>query len=284
MLCQAKPASSDAGVLQTYWIFLPSQIHIVLTHPSTMSRIEELPDDFDASLDLNTNSTAMPPPTPPPSAQHPQQQQSSPGITAAMLNSVSPFPTKPSSTPLSTAPSAPMPPAMANTKQYTTDELLAELNRTPLFMTTLDSEENVDLEALKALAYEGTKAEVAGNFREQGNECAKLKQWKDAREYYDKAIAVCKYGVPKPQNSEDGPADIDLQTLTEKVTNDDAVFDTGAVNEAEIDEEGEKKKEKAIEEASYVNRALCNLELRRSCLSSSESNIIHTPEKRTRIH
>lgn len=132
-------------------------------------------------------------------------------------------------------------------------------------MTSLDSEDNVDLDALKALAYEGTKAEVAGNFREQGNECAKLKQWKDAREYYDKAIAVCKHGVPKPQELEDGPADMDLKI--EKADHDDAGID-GVTNEEEVDVEAEEKKEKAIEEASYVNRALCNLELRRCFLNS----------------
>lgn len=221
-----------------------------------MSRVEELPDDFDASLDLNNSSSSSKP-----SSSSMPTTQPNQGITTAMLNSVSPFPAKASSTPTSTDPSAPMPPAMANTKQYTTDELLAELNRTPLFMTSLDSEENVDLEALKALAYEGTKAEVAGNFREQGNECAKLKQWKDAREYYDKALAVLKHGVPKALESGDGSAEMDLGNNKDAV--DDKAIDADVGNEEEVDEEAEKKKEKDIEEASYVNRALCNLELRR---------------------
>lgn len=118
-------------------------------------------------------------------------------------------------------------------------------------MTSLDSSDNVDLEALKALAYEGTKAEVAGNFREQGNECARLKQWRDAREYYDKAIAVCKHGVPKAEAvEEEGGVEMDLKN------------GDGAVEEEVVDQEAERKREKAIEEASYVNRALCNLELR----------------------
>lgn len=130
-------------------------------------------------------------------------------------------------------------------------------------MTSLDSEDNVDLEALKALAYEGTKAEVAGNFREQGNECAKLKQWKDAREYYDKALAVLKHGVPKAEATEDGPAEMDLGNKKEESMVD------GVVGEEEVDEEVERKKEKDIGEASYVNRALCNLELRRYSLRIS---------------
>jgi len=239
-----------------------------------MSRIEELPDDFNASLDLNSSNAPLSP------SQAPPSQKPAQGITAAMLNSMSPFPPKPNSTtPESTNPSAPMPPAMANTKQYSTDELLAELNRTPLFMTSLDSEDNVDLEALKALAYEGTKAEVAGNFREQGNECAKLKQWKDAREYYDKAIAVCKHGVPKAEALEDGPADMDLKNKKDAIADADGAVANG--EEEVVDEEAERKKEKAIEEASYVNRALCNLELRRSIfpqISISLRNTTHTDE------
>jgi len=232
-----------------------------------MPRIEELPDDFDTSLNLNgSRSTTVPSQSP---SEQQQQQQPSQGITTAMLNSVSPFPQKPVSTPISTDPSVPMPPAMANTKQYTTDELLAELNRTPLFMTSLDSEDNVDLEALKALAYEGTKAEVAGNFREQGNECAKLKQWKDAREYYDKALAVLKHGVPKPGQPEDGPPDMDLGIKKE-----DGVSGV-EVGEEAVAEEAEQKKEKDTEEASYVNRALCNLELRRCLRIHSTSDPAH---------
>jgi hypothetical protein len=136
-----------------------------------------------------------------------------------------------------------LPPAMAEVKSQSVDELFEEMNRVPLFMTTLDetdgsSGENIALEALKALAYEGTRAEVAENFRQQGNECAREKRWNDASEFYDKAIAALKAPI-KPQEAEE--AEI-------------------AIDNAEIDEEAEAKKEKVIEEACYINRALCNLE------------------------
>lgn len=137
---------------------------------------------------------------------------------------------------------AAMPPAMAEIKSQSVDEVLKEMNRMPLFMTTLDETdgeggENTELEALKALAYEGTKAEIAENFRQQGNECARAKQWTDAKEFYDKAIAALKASKQEP-DPEDGRQVIEI----------------------EIDEEEEAKKEKIIEEACYTNRALCNLE------------------------
>ncbi|OCK88154.1 TPR repeat protein-like protein [Cenococcum geophilum 1.58] len=153
-------------------------------------------------------------------------------------------------------PSAALPPAMASMKSQTADEVLKEMNRIPLFMTTLDETdgeggENAGLEALKALAYEGTRAEVAENFRQQGNDLARGKKWSDAKEFYDKAIAALK--VPRrPQDAEDH-ADIEV---------------------VEIDEETEQK-ECDIEEACYVNRALCNLEKKnyRSCIHDCASTL-----------
>ncbi|EOA84879.1 uncharacterized protein SETTUDRAFT_137046 [Exserohilum turcica Et28A] len=148
-------------------------------------------------------------------------------------------------------PSADMPPAMAEVKSQTVDELLKEMNRMPLFMTSLDETdgeggENMALEAIKAMAYEGTRAEIADNFRQQGNECARAKQWSDAREFYTKAIAALK----GPQTSRDPDAQ------------------GPDVIEVELDEQEEASKETAIAEAVYVNRALCNLEKQnyRSCI------------------
>ena len=136
-----------------------------------------------------------------------------------------------------------LPPAMAEIKSQSVDEVLAEMNRMPLFMTTLDETdgeggENMMLEALRAMAYEGTRAEIAENFRQQGNECARAKQWTDAKEFYDKAIAALKGPQGKPDPDAEGPG----------------------VIEVELDEQEEAKKEKVTEEACYVNRALCNLE------------------------
>lgn len=133
--------------------------------------------------------------------------------------------------------SAELPPS----KQKTADELLAEMKKIPLFMTSLDDldEDNEQLQALRALAYEGTRAEIAGNFREQGNDCVKQKQYADAREFYTKALQALK-GPAQPQPPDEGPSDVQV---------------------IEVDEEAEEKKERVIEEACYANRALCNLEM-----------------------
>jgi len=124
-------------------------------------------------------------------------------------------------------------------KPYDVDEVIRSLKRMPLFMTDLDDagEDNVELEGLRQLAYEGTRAEVAANFREQGNDHAKLKNWPDAKEFYTRALAAL-HAPPKPP--EDGPPDVDV---------------------VQVDAAEEAAKERAIEEACYINRALCNLEL-----------------------
>ncbi|KAJ4346555.1 HSP70/90 co-chaperone [Didymosphaeria variabile] len=161
-------------------------------------------------------------------------------------------------------PSAAMPPAMADIKSLSVDDVIKEMNRMPLFMTTLDETDgeggdNEALEALKALAYEGTKAEIAENFRQQGNDCARTKQWTDAKEFYDKAIAALKAPKKEPQ-PEDGPPVID-------------------VTDVEVNEEEEAEKEKVIEEACYINRALCNLEKKnyRSCIQDCAATLRLNP-------
>lgn len=144
-------------------------------------------------------------------------------------------------------PSAPMPPTMARAKETGVDDILAEMNRIPLFMTSLDETdgaegENVQLEALKALAYEGTRAEIAQNFREQGTDIIRTsRKYADAREFYSKAITALRSPPPEP-DPEAGPSVI------------------------EIDDEAEAKKEREIEEVCLVNRALCNLEMSSSAL------------------
>lgn len=142
---------------------------------------------------------------------------------------------------------------MADIKSKSADEVLKEMNRMPLFMTTLDEtdgdgNENMMLEAIKALAYEGTKTEVAENFRQQGNECARAKQWTDAKEFYDKAIAAIKGYVQKVEKDPDAPDESQFDYKGKKIY------------EVEVDEKEEEEQLKVIEEACYVNRALCNLE------------------------
>jgi tetratricopeptide (TPR) repeat protein len=79
-------------------------------------------------------------------------------------------------------------PGMDQYKNMTSDEILADLNKTPLFMTEL--EDNDELAAFKALAYEGPPSEVAENFKEQGNDTFKARRWADAKEFYTKGINV----------------------------------------------------------------------------------------------
>ncbi|KAL8773839.1 MAG: hypothetical protein Q9209_001269 [Squamulea sp. 1 TL-2023] len=149
----------------------------------------------------------------------------------------------------STTPS--LPPAMDSVRSHTADDIVQMMKRMPLFMTNLDeaagadgedNEENIELEALRALQYEGTRAEVALGFKERGNEMVAEKRWKDAKEFYTKGIVALKH-VPNDGGSSDGSIE-------------------------------EREKEKKIEEACYVNRALCNLELSTaplSCLHSAPS-------------
>lgn len=85
------------------------------------------------------------------------------------------------------------------------------------------------MEAIRAIQNEGTRAEVAQNFREQGNESAKAKLWRDGKEFYTKGIAV----VNAKEDKWDKPKD---------------------VNE-------EQRMVRQVGEACYINRALCNLEL-----------------------
>jgi hypothetical protein len=137
---------------------------------------------------------------------------------------------------------AAVPPGMQRAKEVSVDELVKQMNRVPLFMTSLDETdgeggENIELEALKALAYEGTRAEIAANFQQQGNELVRVeKRFRDAREFYTKALHALD-APPAPPDPEQGPSVI------------------------EIDSEAELAKELAIKEACLVNRALCNLEM-----------------------
>lgn len=91
-----------------------------------------------------------------------------------------------------------LPPQLSDLVQKSPDEVMTELNRMPFFMSQLDETdgeggENIGLEALKSLAYDGEPDEIATNFKNQGNDCFKFKQYKNAIEYYTKALDVdCK--------------------------------------------------------------------------------------------
>ncbi|KAJ5941840.1 hypothetical protein N7516_002008 [Penicillium verrucosum] len=95
--------------------------------------------------------------------------------------------------------------------------------------------ENVLLDALQALQNEGTRGEVANTFKGQGNEAVQELKWIDAKEFYTKAIAVINAKENKWEKPEDPEEEAALL--------------------------------RKLEEASHINRALCNLELGnyRSC-------------------
>ncbi|KAJ1964883.1 HSP70/90 co-chaperone [Dipsacomyces acuminosporus] len=65
-----------------------------------------------------------------------------------------------------------------------------ELNKIPLFMQHLpdSEEENVAIEALKSLAYDGPPEEIAENFKDQGNECFKAGKYAEAADFYTKGL------------------------------------------------------------------------------------------------
>jgi len=82
-----------------------------------------------------------------------------------------------------------LPPGLADLNALPREDFLKEMSRHPLFMQTLNpTEENPELEALQALAYEGTPLEIATNFKEQGNEAFRERRVRDALEFYTKGI------------------------------------------------------------------------------------------------
>lgn len=88
-----------------------------------------------------------------------------------------------------------LPPQLTEFQDKSADEILQDLNRQPFFMTQLDDSdggqgENLELEALKALAYEGEPHEIAENFKNQANDLYKAKRFKQAREIYQKGIEI----------------------------------------------------------------------------------------------
>lgn len=73
-----------------------------------------------------------------------------------------------------------------------TRNIAEQLNETPFFMTQLpeNMEDNVQLQALQALLYDGTPEENATNFKEQGNDAFKRGRpgYQDALTFYTKGI------------------------------------------------------------------------------------------------
>lgn len=143
-----------------------------------------------------------------------------------------------------------LPPQLSDFKYTNVDDFVKDLKKMPFFMTELDQdpdEQNEELEALRAMTYEGEPHEIAENFKIQGNDCYKVKKYKDAVEYYTQAVAV------------------DMNSSSDK----------GKI--VDLDQrEKEEKLLKEIKVACYSNRAACNLELRnyRRCINDCKSALL----------
>ncbi|KAH6687729.1 hypothetical protein F5X68DRAFT_206156 [Plectosphaerella plurivora] len=141
----------------------------------------------------------------------------------------------------------------ADMPRQTIDELVADLRTSPLFMNELDPDSE-QVQALQALAFEGTPLENSLSFKDQGNECFTARRHADAREFYTKGIDLL---APLERRRRKG----EKTTHMETVEGDDE-------REIEVeDDEDDIKKQRATLEALYVNRAACALELKnyRAC-------------------
>lgn len=179
-------------------------------------RIEELTDEMEKKMDLAQASPSTP------SVQPHSESESQPQNGA------------------NTTPE--LPPGLADIKGKSANEILNELNKSPLFMSEL--EENDDIAALQALNYEGTASENGAGFKDRGNECFKVKGYVDAKEFYNKGIQILAAEERKRARGE---------TTSDPDGNPDSAEEIAS--------------QKEILEALYVNRAACHLSLSnyRSC-------------------
>ncbi|KAI1304564.1 TPR-like protein [Xylaria venustula] len=167
--------------------------------------------------------------------------------------------------PLSGAMFPELSPGRAMTEKKTVDEVVAELKKTPFFMTEL--EENDETEAFKALAYEGTPLENSLEFKEQGNECFKARRWADAKEFYTKGILIL--AAEERKRKQTPAAEPSSQESSKaKAEEENGEWEKkGEEEEKKMTREEEIRQERATLESLYVNRAACHLELKnyRSC-------------------
>ncbi|KAK2018167.1 TPR-like protein [Colletotrichum eremochloae] len=120
-------------------------------------------------------------------------------------------------------------------------------------------EDNDDVAALQALAYEGTARENGEEFKERGNECFKAGMHADAKEFYTKGIEVLALEERRRAKGE--------KTFhTEKARSGDG--DDAEERDVEVEDDDEEiARQRAVLETLYVNRAACHLALGnyRSC-------------------
>ncbi|KAK2606092.1 HSP70/90 co-chaperone [Conoideocrella luteorostrata] len=133
-------------------------------------------------------------------------------------------------------------PELPPIKKQTFEEVMADLNKCPLFMT--DMEENDDIAALQALNYEGTPLENGIDFKMRGNDCFKVRGYVDAREFYSKGIQILFLEERKRARGEVTTSPEGVEDSAEEIASQRDVLGT-----------------------LYMNRAACHLELDnyRSC-------------------
>ena len=166
-----------------------------------------------------------------------------------------------------------LPPALAEIRNGSVDEVVRSMKQHPFFMTSQDEidpgsnrgphrdgsggqeshageqEDNVALEALKALAYEGTPYEIAENFRQQGNECHAARKWADAVRFYTKGLDALRARAGEGQRHDEENATEEERKET----------DGGKMAETE------REKVDTLVDALLLNRAAGNLQLRKIC-------------------
>ncbi|KFY03057.1 hypothetical protein O988_01728 [Pseudogymnoascus sp. VKM F-3808] len=177
---------------------------------------------------------------------HPAPTEPTPDMIADAIKSYS-MADPPAANPTSSTTTPQLPPSMDAYRNLSSAEILADLNKTPLFMTEL--EDNDELEAFKALAYEGTPSEVAQNFKEQGNDVFKIKSWADAKEFYSKAITVLQAEQRKRAEEKSLHEGLSQAGKSEAVA-------PSAEDEAEI------KEQLKLLEACLGNRSACHVQLK----------------------
>ncbi|KAG6003063.1 hypothetical protein E4U21_002416 [Claviceps maximensis] len=157
-------------------------------------------------------------------------------------------------------------PELPPMKKQTFEEIMADINKCPLFMT--DMEENDDIAALQALAYEGTPLENGIDFKMRGNDCFKVRGYVDAREFYTKGIQV----LAAEERKRNGASSNAKGSSPEYVVAD------GKKEEEDCSPE-EIASQREVLEALYVNRAACHLELDnyRSCWTDCASALRLNP-------
>lgn len=107
-----------------------------------MSRIEELPDDFDESLNLNEAPSQV--------TQGPPQ----PSLDALAASNEAPFPINEEKLKeLENDPNAPkLPPTIASIRSHSKEEILSMMNKTPLFMTDIESAGDESMSSVQLFA------------------------------------------------------------------------------------------------------------------------------------